>query len=249
MHRMVLSVNSDRRVACISASVSGSIALVASSSNRILVCRSSARARQICWRWPWEKFSPRSATSALSPLGRDRTWLPRWERSRALQTAISSCCCNGSTLNRKVPEKRTASWGTKEIRERRSPRPILQTFTPSMKISPSVGSTMRSSASSREDFPLPVRPQMPTRWRSEMFRFSPRMMNGRLSRYRKDMPRIWIAPCCGQDGEGLRSKVVSCSASRGSRVYSSTRSTATMLVSRSEAMRTIQFMAWVTLRP
>lgn len=40
--------------------------------------------------------------------------------------------------------------------------PIFEMSTPSISILPSVASRIRNSASKNEDFPLPVRPQMPT---------------------------------------------------------------------------------------
>ena len=40
--------------------------------------------------------------------------------------------------------------------------PIFEMSTPSISILPSVASRMRNSASRNEDFPLPVRPQIPT---------------------------------------------------------------------------------------
>ena len=59
----VLPCMSTRMPSCTSASVSLSIALVASSSTSTSAPYASARANESSWRWPADRFVPRSRTS------------------------------------------------------------------------------------------------------------------------------------------------------------------------------------------
>mmetsp|Transcript_33147 Transcript_33147/g.72258 ORF Transcript_33147/g.72258 Transcript_33147/m.72258 type:complete len:231 (-) Transcript_33147:3301-3993(-) len=221
MQRTVCSLNSSRMVSWIILSVPKSTAEVASSRRRILFERRSARARHICCRWPTEKLFPPSVTimsrdgkpcsvvsrgcwlaspAALwfSSTPSRNTWSARWDLLRACQRAGRSLVFSGSRLKRRVPEKRTGSWGMIEILCRRRCSPTVQMSRPSMNVPPPSGSTSRSSTFSTELLPAPVRPQMPNFSRGFTLKDNPFSTKGSSGLYRRRTSRNSIAPWLGQ---------------------------------------------------
>mmetsp|Transcript_17479 Transcript_17479/g.47841 ORF Transcript_17479/g.47841 Transcript_17479/m.47841 type:complete len:244 (-) Transcript_17479:3495-4226(-) len=193
-----------------------------------------------------EKFSPFSCTTVSRPFANFCTCSFKLLRSKTRWISSSEWASKGSTLKRKDPAKRTASWGIKEIRDRKTPRPSAEMSTPPIEIVPDSGSTIRRIPSSTDDLPLPVLPQIPTRSRSATLIVSSFTTIGKSGRYLSTRPEISMVACAGHSAGGWRSGSISCGASVGSLVYSRTLSTETMLASRSEAIRTVQFKDCVT---
>mmetsp|Transcript_84749 Transcript_84749/g.220797 ORF Transcript_84749/g.220797 Transcript_84749/m.220797 type:complete len:318 (+) Transcript_84749:244-1197(+) len=261
MQSTVCCANSLRIVCWMRLSVSTSTAEVASSSKRILFDRRRARAKHICCRWPNEKFSPFSATvaanlsatvtslKAASPQlcrAKASTCDCKWERQMACQTASPVDSFSGSKLKRRSPENRTGSCGSTVMLRRTLCKPKVAMSNPSINILPSVGSTMRSSTFNNEDLPAPVRPQMPNFSPGTTFKPKPSKTKGSSGRYfrrtslNSTPPSMGQVPSAGSVGRRRGGSGLSL-------MYSSRRSTETMLDSRSEVMRTTQFRACVTL--
>ena len=136
MVNTVRSANSRRIVCWMSSSVSKSTAAVASSRTKILLLRSSARAKHTNWRWPtlWStasmnnlfftcnkvkkekvrqvnhlKFSPPSAIVYWSPSLSPETKFFRWLTSNTCHSWSSVYLLKGSKLSRRLPENSTGS--------------------------------------------------------------------------------------------------------------------------------------------
>mmetsp|Transcript_6058 Transcript_6058/g.27151 ORF Transcript_6058/g.27151 Transcript_6058/m.27151 type:complete len:320 (+) Transcript_6058:842-1801(+) len=238
MVRTVQSANASRTVRWMSASLSMSTLAVASSIMSTLLLRSRARPMHRSCLWPSEKLAPLSTTSMSIFLAASSTMLLRPTLARTSQRATSGCSSNGSRLVRMVPANMNGSWGIIAILERSRCSPSVLASTPSMAIVPDAGSTTRKSATKREDFPLPVRPHTPS--------FSPAIAvnvrslstKGKPGRYLMFRPVTSSLPFCGHAvGSAARTfGAVSWSDSKGLSRYSTTLSTAFILVSSSLAM-------------
>mmetsp|Transcript_12736 Transcript_12736/g.31198 ORF Transcript_12736/g.31198 Transcript_12736/m.31198 type:complete len:360 (-) Transcript_12736:1896-2975(-) len=115
--------------------------------------------------------------------------------------------------------------------------------TPSMRMTPPLGSTRRYSVIMSVDLPHPVRPHTPTfsRPRTEKLRFCSTGSSSGL--YLTTRLRASIAPCAGQPGGGRCSEMTA----GAYLLYSTMRSTLFMLTSSSVIWRTAQFMMPVRL--
>ena len=121
---------------------------------------------------------------------------------------------------------------------------IVEISIPSSQMEPAVGSHRRHNATSRELFPLPVLPQIPTLcpgWTSNEIPLSTR---GSSDRYRICNFSNLKPPCEGHSGGGSSTTpcaaIAPVSSSDGSLVYSSMRSTLTICDSSSDTMRITQ---------
>mmetsp|Transcript_22487 Transcript_22487/g.57846 ORF Transcript_22487/g.57846 Transcript_22487/m.57846 type:complete len:206 (-) Transcript_22487:3817-4434(-) len=163
--------------------------------SRMRPSRSSARARQMSWRWPTETFSPYSATLASSP-PIARTARASCARSRTSHTRCSLCSPNGSRLERTVPEKSTGSCGIIDTAPRSCSRESDWMSRPSIEMVPSAGSTMRISSSIVEDLPEPVRPTTPTFAPAGTENETRRRASSSPGRYRMETPSKTTSPLC-----------------------------------------------------
>mmetsp|Transcript_7913 Transcript_7913/g.19097 ORF Transcript_7913/g.19097 Transcript_7913/m.19097 type:complete len:288 (+) Transcript_7913:347-1210(+) len=161
--KTVASAKFSRIISWMAASVSLSILAVASSMTRIFGFRSSERAMQSNWRWPWEKFSPPSATSSSKPFGSSAIASTSRTFFKTSHNSSSVAVANGSRLYRTVLENMTGSCGMMDRFIRRAPVPTFLAFRPSIRIWPpsSSSSEIRKRAIIRLLFPLPVRPHTP----------------------------------------------------------------------------------------
>lgn len=181
--RTVQSWNLLRIVLCINASVAGSTLAIASSSTKMRVFLTIARARHSSWRCPalyryfynkfYNEYSKLFYTLDIKvytylrfrpphSIGWSRGTNALWSStsSRAAQRLVSSNSWNGSRLSRSDVENSTGSWGIMAIRLRSSCKPKLLVSNSSMSIWPSVRAR-RNNAEINDDFPAPVRPTIP----------------------------------------------------------------------------------------
>ena len=157
---------------------------------------------------------------------------------RTSQRATSGCSSNGSRLVRMVPANMNGSWGIIAILERSRCRPSVETSTPSMETVPDAGSTMRNNATNRDDFPLPVLPHTPSFSPASAVNVRSLSTRGKPGRYLMFRPVTTSLPFCGHavGSAWITFGAVSWSDSRGLSRYSTTLSTAFILVSNSLAM-------------
>mmetsp|Transcript_16553 Transcript_16553/g.52649 ORF Transcript_16553/g.52649 Transcript_16553/m.52649 type:complete len:185 (+) Transcript_16553:2-556(+) len=149
----------DRRAAKISASVTVSTALVASSHSS--TGASLSRARPIATRCfsPPDSLSPRSPTSVSYPLGMRK--MASWMRARRAAASTSSLVAPARPYSRlcaTVSLKRTTSCGMTPIAFRSDPSSTCRTSRPSMRTAPPCTSKKRKSRRRRVDFPEPDAP-------------------------------------------------------------------------------------------
>mmetsp|Transcript_1513 Transcript_1513/g.5191 ORF Transcript_1513/g.5191 Transcript_1513/m.5191 type:complete len:290 (+) Transcript_1513:401-1270(+) len=227
---------------CMALSVSKSTLAVASSKHTTLVSRNSALTRQSICRCPAEKFSPYSATGASSPRPCSPTAFFMRAASRANQSVSSLCSLNGSRLSRMFPLNKMGSWGMHVIRDRKSFSEILDVSTSSSQIVPECISTSRQSATINVDLPLPVLPTMPTFSPALTEKETPRNTRGKPGRYRICTFSNLRKPADGQFWctgftTPLLLNTAPVASSGSNAVYSTTRSTLTMLLSSSDTMR------------
>mmetsp|Transcript_6572 Transcript_6572/g.19605 ORF Transcript_6572/g.19605 Transcript_6572/m.19605 type:complete len:207 (+) Transcript_6572:1279-1899(+) len=164
-------------------------------------------------------------------------------------TSSSVCSSNGSKFVLTVPANMNGSCGIMAIFERKSLNPKVDTSTPSSTIfDPGCGSTMRNKATNMDDFPLPVRPQIPFFCPGKTVNEILLNTNGRLSRYFMLKSTISSLPLAGQFSGNpfATSGSVVCFFSNGKSKYWTTRSTAFICVSSWEAMLVPCSMYFVT---
>lgn len=136
----------------------GTYLLVASSKMTILPGRSIALAKQNSCLWPWLKKSTSISTSSPplpSIIAHNSTF------RNAVIKSSSLWLSHGSRFVLIVPYKKNGSCGMAFSRDRTSCRGTSEISMSSIKMLPWEISIMRKSASTREDLPLPLRPQMP----------------------------------------------------------------------------------------
>mmetsp|Transcript_23709 Transcript_23709/g.71285 ORF Transcript_23709/g.71285 Transcript_23709/m.71285 type:complete len:399 (+) Transcript_23709:197-1393(+) len=230
--------NCVRIARCTAASSASSTADVASSNNRSFDRRRHARARHSNCRSPSEKFRPPSSTTASSG-ARSRSCASASARS----TSASDAAPNGSTLNRTDPEKSTGSCGIMDTRRRRSDKRHASASTPSIKtFEPFAGGASRSSASKNDDLPEPVRPTSASFVPPSTVNDRPFSTRGSSGLYRSFRSRTSTRPADGHCSGAPHAP----SSSARTPAWSTTRSTATELFSRSAFIRTNQFNDCVT---
>mmetsp|Transcript_58791 Transcript_58791/g.119695 ORF Transcript_58791/g.119695 Transcript_58791/m.119695 type:complete len:297 (+) Transcript_58791:958-1848(+) len=219
-------------------SLSRSTLAVASSIMRMRDLRSIARAMQNSWRWPSEKLAPLSTTMWSSFFSSAVIGPCSPTLSSTAHSSASWYCSSGSRLRRTVPLYMNGSCGMMDIFERKCCTPSVRVSTPSIVTRPPSGSTIRKSASSIDDLPLPVRPTRPTLSPAPMLNETPRSTSGCSGRYRMLSSWTSMAPCVGQSAgmvwstSGGMSAAASGLASR----YCRMRSTLVMLLSLMLAM-------------
>ena len=118
-------------------------------------------------------------------------------------------------------------------------KPILATSIPSIITFPLSTSTILYSAIVKDDLPAPVLPQTPTFSPPLISKLTPFKTKSRLGLYLAETFWKESDPLEGHDASGSVA-LISEGASGFNSIYSCTRSTETMLVSTSVALRTIQ---------
>mmetsp|Transcript_16137 Transcript_16137/g.54436 ORF Transcript_16137/g.54436 Transcript_16137/m.54436 type:complete len:239 (-) Transcript_16137:1261-1977(-) len=152
----VADLNSRETTRCTTASVAASTWAVGSSIQTTRAPRTTTRAMASSCRSPMLKAS-------AGPSFCERSDFERPTLTMAASHSASEYFPKGSTLDRPVPSKITASCGIMATRSLKSPRPILETSTPSISTVPPHGSTSLKSAIMIVDLPAPVRPTTPQR--------------------------------------------------------------------------------------
>ena len=136
-----------------------SSAEVASSSNRIGVSLSRARAMTTRWRWPPERAEPRGPTLVSKPSGRFSRKSDTCAASRTPLSCSSVTSVRPSRMfSRRVSSNSKASCVTTEKRPRKSFRAISGVGTSLISMDPVSGSTRRVSRLKIVDFPAPEAP-------------------------------------------------------------------------------------------
>lgn len=106
----------------------------------------------------------------------------------------SECSWVGSTFWRTVPAKRKCSCKMTLMLDRRSPNCRVEISLPSISMCPLLASSILSKQSSRDDFPLPVRPTIPIRSPALTLRVTPFSTSPRSSLYRVEKFTKFIYP-------------------------------------------------------
>lgn len=96
----------------------------------------------------------------------------------------SVCSSRGSRLLRMDPWNMVGSCGMMLSLERRSWSPIREMSTPSIRIFPAVGSTIRNRVWIKVDLPLPVLPTIPVFFPPQKVQLRPRSTTGKWGAYR-----------------------------------------------------------------
>mmetsp|Transcript_19838 Transcript_19838/g.70183 ORF Transcript_19838/g.70183 Transcript_19838/m.70183 type:complete len:306 (-) Transcript_19838:780-1697(-) len=211
----------------IAASDSASVALVASSSSRMDVSRSSARHTQSSCRWPTLKLRPPSSQCS------SRSRSPRSTRRSTSVSRASSCPANGSRLNRSVPSKSDGSCGTTEMARRSCRSGMEATSRPPTRMTPPASGRMPSSALTTLLLPLPVRPQIATLVpRFSTAKEMPRSTSGSAGRYRICTSSKAMRPAASHSPSGMAAGAPRASSSEGTAsMYCTMRSSDVMRVS------------------
>jgi hypothetical protein len=147
-------------VACMRASVPKSTFAVASSMMTILTFLYMILTRHKSCLCPVLKFDPPSTIMVSRPDRKSEGMFLSSTSSKALEKCESSNSLKRSKFLRRVPRKRTGSWGMMAILERRSSREIDLESISSMVIDPSK-SYRRKRADTMDVFPAPVLPTIP----------------------------------------------------------------------------------------
>lgn len=203
---MVTTVQSEkccRRVCWIWLSVAVSSDAVASSRTKTLLFLSSTGPRHTSCLGPILQFSPFSVTCESSFPFFFLTSSPSWHLSKASQICSSACSSRGSRLLQIVPSNMVGSWGMMLSLVLKSCSPINEISLPSIKIWPTVGSTIWKSVWMRLDLPLPLLPMMPVFTPPCKVHVRPRNTSGKFGAYRTYKWRMLTSPCDGQELLGL----------------------------------------------